>query len=233
MIGKEMVSSVTETAFPQVSSDEYAASIRMASRKPYFKVKRVLDLMVSLFLSIVCVPLCVIVAVLIYLDDPHGSPFFCQTRLGLNGKPFTMYKFRTMVVDAEDRLKELEAHNEMDGPVFKIENDPRITRLGRLLRKCSFDELPQLFNVLRGDLSLIGPRPPLPKEVAEYNDYQRLRLSVKPGLTCYWQVRKDRNKLTFAEWIELDMEYILRASLWEDVKLFLKTPFVMLRGEGC
>lgn len=188
-----------KTAYPQVSLDARMASIQRASRKPYWKVKRVLDFLIALVLSVLCAPLCGLIAVLIYVDDPHGSPFYFQTRLGLNGKPFTMYKFRTMVVDAEARLKELEALNEMDGPVFKIEKDPRITRMGRILRKCSFDELPQLFNVLRGDLSLIGPRPPLPKEALEYNDYQRMRLSVKPGLTCYWQVRKDRNKLTFAE----------------------------------
>lgn len=209
------------------------AAIRRASQRPYWKTKRALDFVAALCLSVLCAPLCLLLAVLIYLDDPHGSPLFCQTRLGLNEKPFTMYKFRTMVVDAETRLEKLAALNEMDGPVFKIEKDPRITRIGRFLRKCSLDELPQLINVLRGDLSLVGPRPPLPREVAEYSAYHRLRLLVKPGLTCYWQVCRERNKLSFEEWMEMDMEYILRACLWEDVKLFLRTPLVMLRGGGC
>lgn len=144
-----------------------------------------------------------------------------------------MYKFRTMALDAEQRRAELAALNEMDGPVFKIREDPRVTRIGKFLRRSSLDELPQLFNVLRGDMSIIGPRPPLPCEAAEYTDYQSLRLIVKPGLTCLWQVRADRNAVSFAEWVEDDMEYILNASLWGDVKLMLKTPFVMLRGEGC
>lgn len=225
--------SVAKTALDNISDDARTALIRQASRRTYWKVKRVFDFLAALSLLIVCFPLFLILAILVFLDDPHGSPFFVQTRLGLNGKPFTMYKFRTMIMNAEDRLEELAGLNEMDGPVFKIEQDPRITRVGKFLRKCSFDELPQLFNVLRGDMSMIGPRPPLPREAAEYDDYQRLRLIVKPGLTCYWQVREDRNKLSFAEWIELDMEYIMRASLREDVKLFLKTPLVMLRGEGC
>lgn len=207
--------------------------IRKASRRGYWRAKRVLDVFVSLSLLIVCAPLLLFLAALIFLDDPHGSPIYFQTRIGLEGKPFTMYKFRTMVVNAEARRAELMALNEMDGPVFKIEKDPRVTRVGRLLRRSSLDELPQFFNVLRGDMSIIGPRPPLPCEVTEYTDYQRLRLSVKPGLSCNWQVRRDRNKLSFAEWIEEDMEYILHASLWVDVKLLLKTPFVMLRGEGC
>ena len=224
---------MAKTALDNISDDARTALIRQASRRTYWKVKRVFDFLAALSLLIVCFPLFLILAILVLLDDPHGSPFFVQTRLGLNGKPFTMYKFRTMIMNAEDRLEELAGLNEMDGPVFKIEQDPRITRVGKFLRKCSFDELPQLFNVLRGDMSMIGPRPPLPREAAEYDDYQRLRLIVKPGLTCYWQVREDRNKLSFAEWIELDMEYIMRASLWEDVKLFLKTPLVMLRGEGC
>lgn len=224
---------MAKTALDNISDDARTALIRQASRRTYWKVKRVFDFLAALSLLIVCFPLFLILAILVFLDDPHGSPFFVQTRLGLNGKPFTMYKFRTMIMNAEDRLEELAGLNEMDGPVFKIEQDPRITRVGKFLRKCSFDELPQLFNVLRGDMSMIGPRPPLPREAAEYDDYQRLRLIVKPGLTCYWQVREDRNKLSFAEWIELDMEYIMRASLREDVKLFLKTPLVMLRGEGC
>ena len=207
--------------------------IVQASRRKYWKRKRVFDFATSLLLLALSAPLLLLLAVLICLDDPRGGPIFRQTRLGLGGRRFTMYKFRTMAVDAEQRRAELAALNEMDGPVFKIRDDPRVTRIGKFLRRSSLDELPQLFNVLRGDMSIIGPRPPLPCEAAEYTDYQSLRLIVKPGLTCLWQVRTDRNAVSFAEWVEDDMEYILNASLWGDVKLMLKTPFVMLRGEGC
>lgn len=207
--------------------------IVQASRRKYWKRKRVFDFAASLVLLALSAPLLLLLAVLICLDDPRGGPIFRQTRLGLGGRRFTMYKFRTMAVDAEQRRAELAALNEMDGPVFKIRDDPRVTRIGKFLRRSSLDELPQLFNVLRGDMSIIGPRPPLPCEAAEYTDYQSLRLIVKPGLTCLWQVRTDRNAVSFAEWVEDDMEYILNASLWGDVKLMLKTPFVMLRGEGC
>ncbi len=207
--------------------------IVQASRRKYWKRKRVFDFAASLLLLALSAPLLLLLAVLICLDDPRGGPIFRQTRLGLGGRRFTMYKFRTMAVDAEQQRAELAALNEMDGPVFKIREDPRVTRIGKFLRRSSLDELPQLFNVLRGDMSIIGPRPPLPCEAAEYTDYQSLRLIVKPGLTCLWQVRTDRNAVSFAEWVEDDMEYILNASLWGDVKLMLKTPFVMLRGEGC
>ena len=207
--------------------------IVQASQRKYWKRKRVFDFAASLLLLALSAPLLLLLAVLICLDDPRGGPIFRQTRLGLGGRRFTMYKFRTMAVDAEQRRAELAALNEMDGPVFKIREDPRVTRIGKFLRRSSLDELPQLFNVLRGDMSIIGPRPPLPCEAAEYTDYQSLRLIVKPGLTCLWQVRTDRNAASFAEWVEDDMEYILNASLWGDVKLMLKTPFVMLRGEGC
>ena len=207
--------------------------IVQASRRKYWKRKRVFDFAASLLLLALSAPLLLLLAVLICLDDPRGGPIFRQTRLGLGGRRFTMYKFRTMALDAEQRRAELAALNEMDGPVFKIRDDPRVTRIGKFLRRSSLDELPQLFNVLRGDMSIIGPRPPLPCEAAEYTDYQSLRLIVKPGLTCLWQVRTDRNAVSFAEWVEDDMEYILNASLWGDVKLMLKTPFVMLRGEGC
>lgn len=207
--------------------------IVQASQRKYWKRKRVFDFAASLVLLALSAPLLLLLAVLICLDDPRGGPIFRQTRLGLGGRRFTMYKFRTMAVDAEQRRAELAALNEMDGPVFKIRDDPRVTRIGKFLRRSSLDELPQLFNVLRGDMSIIGPRPPLPCEAAEYTDYQSLRLIVKPGLTCLWQVRTDRNAVSFAEWVEDDMEYILNASLWGDVKLMLKTPFVMLRGEGC
>ena len=156
---------------------------------------------------------------------------FRQTRCGLNGRRFTLYKFRTMVADAEWRRQELLHLNEMDGPVFKVRNDPRVTRLGRLLRKFSLDELPQLWNVLRGDMSLVGPRPPIPEEVDQYERWQRRRLSMKPGLTCLWQVN-GRNAVDFESWMELDLEYIDSWSLSLDLKILLKTIPVVLSGKG-
>lgn len=224
---------VVKIVLPSDSNTIQEERIRKAAQRRYWKVKRIFDFFLSLCLIIMCIPLVLVIAIFIYIDDPHGSPFFSQTRIGLEGKPFVMYKFRTMVVDAEMRRVELIELNEMDGPVFKIKNDPRITRVGRFLRKSSLDELPQLFNVLIGDMSMIGPRPPLPREVEEYTSYQRLRLRVKPGLTCIWQVQRERNKLTFDEWVEKDLDYILHASFKTDIKLILKTPMVMLRGEGC
>ena len=210
-----------------------AEEIQHASRRGYWKAKRAFDFLVCLRLIRLSSPLRVRHSILVFIYDPSGSPIFAQTRLGLHGKPFTMYKFRTMTVGAEMCREDLLALNEMDGPVFKIRDDPRVTRVGRFLRRTSLDELPQFFNVLMGDMSLIGPRPPLPSEVEEYTEYERLRLIVKPGLTCSWQVKSDRNGMTFAEWVEEDLEYILHASFWTDVKLFLKTPLAMLRGEGC
>ena len=146
-----------------------------------------------LFRSTVLSPFLAFIALAVVFDDPHGSPIFIQTRCGQKGKEFRLYKFRTMYMGAEQRLKELLPYNEMVGPAFKIRNDPRITRLGRLLRASGIDELPQLVNVLKGDMSIVGPRPPLPREVAKYTAYQRRRLEVKPGLTCFWQVHPARN----------------------------------------
>jgi len=156
---------------------------------------------------------------------------FKQTRIGLNGRKFTLYKFRSMVVDAEARKTELMNRNEMDGPVFKIKRDPRITTIGYLIRKTSIDELPQFFNVLMGDMSVVGPRPPLVGEVEAYKVWQRRRLSLKPGITCIWQV-SGRNKIGFDKWMKMDLEYIDSWSLWLDVKILFKTMFVVLTGYG-
>jgi len=154
----------------------------------YWRKKRAFDIVVcTIILLLATIPMC-LVAIVIYLDDPHGSPFYKQIRIGRHGEEFYMYKFRTMYVDADKRKAELMDQNEMDGPVFKIKDDPRITRLGKYLRKLSVDELPQLFNVLRGNMSLVGPRPPLPGEVEEYSDYHKLRLIVTLGITCDWQI---------------------------------------------
>ena len=181
---------------------------------------------------IVLSPLFLVVSIFIVLDDPKGSPIFVQTRVGKNGKEFRFYKFRSMVPDAEEQLDSLLGRNEMDGPVFKIRDDPRITRMGKFIRKTSIDELPQLWNVLRGDMSIVGPRPPVPREVAQYSDYQRQRLSVTPGLTCYWQVRKDRNLCSFDEWVEMDLQYIRERSIDTDLKIILKTFGAVLGMNG-
>ncbi len=193
-------------------------------------VKRAFDLVVSGVALLVCAPLFLVVAAAIKLTD-RGPVFFRQTRCGLNGREFTLYKFRSMVVDAEARLRELRDRNEMDGPVFKITRDPRVTRIGRFIRKTSIDELPQFWNVLVGDMSVVGPRPPLPAEVAQYERWQRRRLSVKPGITCIWQI-SGRNEVDFETWIRLDLAYIDGWSLWLDFKIFLKTIPAVLWGRG-
>lgn len=195
--------------------------------KLYLISKRILDILVSLLGIIVLSPLLVIISIIIKLEDPKGKVIFIQERNGLNGKIFKMYKFRSMISNAEEKLEELYAENEMDGPVFKIKDDPRITKIGNFIRKTSIDELPQLFNVLKGEMSLVGPRPPLPREVKHYNEYQMLRLSIKPGLTCYWQVQ-GRNNISFDEWIELDLKYIRERSLFIDIVLIFKTAMLLL-----
>jgi exopolysaccharide biosynthesis polyprenyl glycosylphosphotransferase len=192
--------------------------------------KRLLDLTLTLALLTVALPVMVFVALAIRLVD-HGAVLFRQRRCGLNGRVFTLYKFRTMVEDAEQRFGEVAHLNEMNGPVFKSRSDPRVTRLGRLLRRFSLDELPQLWNVLRGDMSLVGPRPPIPDEVARYERWQRRRLSMKPGLTCLWQIR-GRNAIDFDEWMRLDLEYIDNWSPWLDLKILARTLPVVLSGRG-
>ena len=199
----------------------------------YRKARRFRDVSLSILALAVLWPLMLLVALVIVMDSPGASPIFSQIRVGLEGKPFQFYKFRTMVPDAEKRLEELLEFNEMDGPVFKIENDPRITKVGRFLRVTGVDELPQLWNVLRGEMSLVGPRPALVREVERYDDYARQRLLVTPGLTCYWQIQPNRNNVSFARWLELDMKYIEERSLLVDWKIILKTfgAVVGMNGE--
>jgi lipopolysaccharide/colanic/teichoic acid biosynthesis glycosyltransferase len=173
--------------------------------------------------------LLVVVALKIRRESP-GPVFFRQTRSGRNGRRFTMMKFRSMVADAESIRPSLEAFNEMSGPVFKMTRDPRITPFGHFMRRTSIDELPQLFNILAGDMSLVGPRPPLPSEVEHYEPWQRRRLSVKPGLTGPWQVL-GRNEVGFEEWMQLDLRYIDSWSLWQDIKILIQTiPAVLSRS---
>ncbi len=201
-------------------------------KRLYLRIKRIQDILLSALLLTVLSPFLAFIALAVVFDDPHGSPIFIQTRCGQKGKEFRLYKFRTMYMGAEQRLKELLPYNEMVGPAFKIRNDPRITRLGRLLRASGIDELPQLVNVLKGDMSIVGPRPPLPREVAKYTAYQRRRLEVKPGLTCFWQGHPARNSLDFDSWVKLDLRYIKEQSWWLDWKLIFLTVGAMIRREG-
>ena len=195
--------------------------------KVYLFLKRLIDIVGSGLGILILIPVFLIIGILIKLEDPKGSVFFSQKRNGLNGKEFNMDKFRSMVHNAEDLLESLMSKNEMDGPVFKIKDDPRITKIGKFIRKTSLDELPQLFNVLKGDMSLVGPRPPIPREVIQYNKYQYQRLLVKPGITCYWQI-SGRNNIDFDEWVELDLKYIKERNLFKDIYIILMTLPVLL-----
>lgn len=197
----------------------------------YSVTKRLIDIVGSLCGIILLSPLFLIVAILIKIEDPKGKVFFAQERNGRYPKTFKMYKFRSMVHNAEELLKDLMDRNEQTGPVFKINDDPRITKVGKFIRKTSIDELPQLFNVLKGDMSLVGPRPPIPREVEQYNSYQMQRLAVKPGLTCIWQV-SGRNNIGFDEWVEMDIEYIKTRNLWLDIKLIFKTVGVLFGDDN-
>lgn len=211
----------------------YEAARRIDEERWFYRfVKRAFDIVFSLAVLILFCWLFAIIAIAIKIDDPKGPVIFKQERVGKNGTRFMMWKFRSMYSDAESRLDELMQLNEKTGPVFKIALDPRITRVGKWLRKLSLDELPQFINVLRSDMSVVGPRPALPTEVAAYNDYQRQRLLVKPGMTCYWQTRRNRDSITFDEWVDLDLLYIKKRSVWSDFKLIIQTVGVVLAAQG-
>ncbi len=192
----------------------------------YLFCKRVIDIIGSLAGLILLSPVFLLVSIALKLESPKSKVIFVQRRNGKYAKEFDMYKFRSMVANAENMLYEVMEDNEADGPVFKMKNDPRITKVGKFIRKTSIDELPQLVNVLKGDMSLVGPRPPIPHEVKQYTNHHMKRLSIKPGLTCYWQVCA-RHSVTFEEWIDLDIKYIKERSLLVDIKLILKTILVL------
>ena len=194
------------------------------------KIKDFFDIVFSIVTLILLSPFLALISILIKLED-GGPVFFKQERISLNGRRFTCYKFRSMIVNAEDLIPELEKKNEADGPVFKIENDPRITKIGRILRKTSLDELPQFYNVIKGDMSVVGPRPPLLKEVQQYERSQLRRLSMKPGITCNWQVW-GRHSVSFAEWMKMDLDYIDKWSLWLDLKIMVATVGVIVTAKG-
>lgn len=207
--------------------------VRTAYKSAAFRFsKRTFDIAASLAALILLSPLLLIISLVIFIDDPHGSPIFVQKRVGKNGRIFNFYKFRSMVVNAEAQLDKLMSLNEKDGPVFKIKDDPRITRVGRFIRKTSIDELPQLVNILKGDMSVVGPRPALPKEVEQYTPYQQQRLLVMPGLTCIWQSQNNRDSISFEEWMDLDVKYIREQSIILDIKLILKTVKAVFTGQG-
>ena len=187
--------------------------------------KRTLDIIASIIGLILLSPIIAVVAILIKLES-EGPIIFSQKRIGLNGKEFKMYKFRSMVQNAEELKEKLKKQNEMSGPMFKMKNDPRVTKVGKFIRKTSIDELPQLINVLKGDMSLVGPRPSLPKEVKEFKPWMLRRLEVKPGLTCYWQV-SGRNNIDFEDWMKLDIKYVEERNFFTDIKLIFKTVFVL------
>ena len=211
-------------------ADGYVHYVLTVSRTVQDATKRAVDVVLSALAILALSPLFVVVAAAIKLTS-RGPVFFKQVRVGLRGRYFPMYKFRSMVVDAEQRLTELAAKNEQTGPVFKMRKDPRITPVGRVLRAYSIDELPQLLNILRGEMSIVGPRPPVPSEVSQYQPWQRRRLSVRPGLTCLWQVQ-GRNNIGFDEWMLLDLQYVDQWSFTKDVALIGRTVPVVVSGRG-
>ena len=219
----------TISAAPQISIDREKT---LRSHRRYWVLRRAQDIVFSLLALILLAPLALLISLAIVLDSPGDGAIFRQRRVGRDGKLFWLYKFRTMCPDAEEQLNELLSQNQMDGPVFKIKGDPRITRVGRFLRKTSLDELPQLLNVLQGDMSIVGPRPALPREVELYSDYQRQRLYVTPGLSCYWQIASHRNEMSFDEWVALDLKYIQERSFWVDWKIIFLTVRAMLMKYG-
>ena len=219
----------TISAAPQISIDREKT---LRSHRRYWVLRRAQDIVFSLLALILLAPLALLISLAIVLDSPGDGAIFRQRRVGRDGKLFWLYKFRTMCPDAEEQLNELLSQNQMDGPVFKIKGDPRITRVGRFLRKTSLDELPQLLNVLQGDMSIVGPRPALPREVELYSDYQRQRLYVTPGLSCYWQIAPHRNEMSFDEWVALDLKYLQERSFWVDWKIIFLTVRAMLMKYG-
>ena len=213
-------------------SDLTLSSIGSKEKPFYSFIKRTFDIIFSfVFLIVLFIPF-LIIALIIFIDDPKGSPFYVSERIGRRGKPFKMFKFRSMIIGAEDMLDSMMKDNEKDGPAFKMHDDPRVTKIGHFIRKTSIDELPQLLNALLGDMSVVGPRPPIMKEVVQYSREDLKRLLVKPGLTCIWQTRKKRDDVPFREWVAMDVEYIQKRSVWMDLTLIFKTAFVMISKEG-
>lgn len=200
--------------------------------KPVYEVcKRIFDVVMCVFALIVLSPVFLAVIIAIFIED-RGAPFYSSIRLTKGGREFKMYKFRSMYPDADKKLEELLKYNEMEGPAFKMENDPRITKVGHFIRRTSIDELPQLINIIKGDMSIIGPRPPLPREVEQYTPYQMHRLDVKTGLACYHECQGRSDDKDFDRWVESDLKYIRERSMLTDLKVILWTIRVVLTGKG-
>ena len=228
---KESRVNLTNAIKTNIGSEKFLTFINIPHNVYALDVKKIVDLNISLFMTICLSPVLLMIAILIKIQSP-GPIIYKQTRVGLRGRLFNLYKFRTMVTNAEALRMDLEKENEMDGPVFKIKDDPRVTKIGKLLRKTGLDELPQLFNILKGEMSLIGPRPPIPSETIQYKRWQLRRLSVKPGLSCFWQIKPDRNNIKFEKWMELDLAYIDNWSLRLDFVIFLKTIKTVFQRTG-
>lgn len=222
---------LTKVSSGTVKKQRLLVAEEVNQKRMYLLMKRLIDIFGSLGGLIFLSPIFIIVALIIKLENPQGPIFFKQTRVGKSEKEFGMYKFRSMVTDAEERLKDLLKHNEVSGAMFKMKDDPRVTKIGRFIRKTSIDELPQLFNVLKGEMSLVGPRPPLPNEVEEYSLYDKQRLIVTPGCTGLWQVT-ERNSVGFKEMVELDLEYIQKRGVIYDLKIIFKTIQVMINSNN-
>jgi len=214
-----------------IGNQKFLTFINIPHNSFALAIKKIMDISGSVLLIICLSPILLLISILIKLTS-KGPVVFKQSRVGLRGRQFSLYKFRTMIVNAEKLKKDLEAENEMDGPVFKIKDDPRVTKIGRFLRKTGLDELPQLFNILKGEMSLIGPRPPLPSETVQYKRWQLRRLSIKPGLSCFWQIKPDRNNIKFEKWMELDLAYIDNWSLRLDFIILLKTIKTVFQRTG-
>lgn len=214
----------------QDTANDLSLVVKPKLSRPQQIVKRCLDLVIASIGLVLLSPIMLLVALAIKLES-KGPVIYKQTRIGKDGREFTFYKFRSMYEGADKIRDQLQHLNEASGPIFKIKNDPRITRVGRIIRKTSLDELPQFFNVLKGDMSLVGPRPPLPCEVEQYTPYQRQRLAVLPGITCLWQI-SGRSNIDFDRWVELDLEYIRKQSLWLDLMILIKTIPAVIKGTG-
>jgi exopolysaccharide biosynthesis polyprenyl glycosylphosphotransferase len=222
---------LTNAFVVSLANEKFLTFINVPYKSSAVTTKKVLDILISGILLILLSPLMLIISFLIWLSS-FGPVIYMQTRIGFRGRPFELYKFRTMIVGADLEREELDELNEMDGPAFKMKDDPRITRIGRFLRRTGLDELPQLINVFKGEMSLIGPRPPLPEETKEYQRWQLRRLSVKPGLSCFWQIKPDRNSIKFEKWMELDLAYIDNWSLRLDFIILLKTIKTVFQRSG-
>jgi lipopolysaccharide/colanic/teichoic acid biosynthesis glycosyltransferase len=216
---------------PPFQESQDITEIDMQKSVFYLFFKRTFDILGAMFGLVIFSPIFLVIAFFIKLESKRGPIFFKQERVGKNGKVFYMYKFRSMVPDAEERLQELLQYNEISGAMFKIKNDPRLLKIGKFIRKTSLDEFPQLWNVIRGEMSLVGPRPPLPSEVKQYTNYEKLRLMVIPGCTGLWQIR-GRNDLNFHQMVELDLEYIKNRNLLFDMLIILNTFKVLIGSNG-